>query len=215
MPWSVHSLNTPNFEGIIAALTSCFASISGVGTTSFALNPSGYPSNFEGVVRCIEDLNITASGLKPLYRYGAFYDTTIQTNPVASGTNYFSLNTVSLQDGIAVVSGSRVVIPSSGVYNIQFSAQADKTDSGTDTLDIWLVRNNVSESWSNSRITLDGNNAKALPAWNFLVNANVGDNFQIAWSSPDTDVRLFAASGLTNPTRPEIPSVILTVNQVY
>lgn len=186
-----------------------------MGTTSFALNPSGYPSNFEGVVRCIEDLNTTASGLKPLYRYGAFYDTTIQTNPVSSGTNYFRLNSTSLQDGIAVTSGTRIVIPSSGVYNIQFSAQVDKTDSGIDTVDIWLVRNNMSEPWSNSQISLPGNNSKSLPAWNFLVNANKGDNFQLAWSSPDTDVRIFAASGLVDPIRPDIPSIILSVNQVY
>ena len=60
---SRRSLNPPNFEGIIAALKSCFISISGVGTTSFSLDPKGYPANFEGVVRCIEDLNLTASGI--------------------------------------------------------------------------------------------------------------------------------------------------------
>jgi hypothetical protein len=34
-----------------------------VGTNSFTIDPSGYASNFEGIVQCIEDLNFTLSGL--------------------------------------------------------------------------------------------------------------------------------------------------------
>lgn len=58
------SFNQPNFGGIITALTECIVTISGVGTTSFTLDPSGYASNFEGIVQCIEDLNFTLSGIQ-------------------------------------------------------------------------------------------------------------------------------------------------------
>jgi hypothetical protein len=34
-----------------------------VGTSTFTIDPSGYASNFEGIVQCIEDLNFTLSGL--------------------------------------------------------------------------------------------------------------------------------------------------------
>ena len=57
------SFNQPNFGGIVSALTECIYTISGVGTTTFTLDPSGYASNFEGIVQCIEDLNFTLSGI--------------------------------------------------------------------------------------------------------------------------------------------------------
>lgn len=57
------SFNEPNFGGIVSALTQCIYTISGVGTTTFTLDPSGYASNFEGIVQCIEDLNFTLSGI--------------------------------------------------------------------------------------------------------------------------------------------------------
>jgi len=57
------SFNEPNFGGIVSALTECIYTISGVGTTTFTLDPSGYASNFEGIVQCIEDLNFTLSGI--------------------------------------------------------------------------------------------------------------------------------------------------------
>lgn len=60
---SRHSLHAPNFGGAIAALVECIYTISGVGTSSFTIDPSGYASNFEGLVQVIEDLNFTMSGI--------------------------------------------------------------------------------------------------------------------------------------------------------
>lgn len=60
---SRHSFHTPNFRGVIAALVECIYTVSGVGTSTFTLDPSGYASNFEGLVQCIEDLNLTLSGI--------------------------------------------------------------------------------------------------------------------------------------------------------
>ena len=68
---SRHSLNPPNFGGIVAALTECIYTISGVGTSSFTIDPSGYASNFEGVVQAIEDLNISMSGISTGSSVGA------------------------------------------------------------------------------------------------------------------------------------------------
>lgn len=146
--------------------------------------------------------------------YGAWFDTTAQTNPVANTRRFMQFNTQSLADSITVVSGNRIVMPVSGVYDIQFSAQLNTT-SGKASFDIWLIKNNVDVSWSNSRVEAEANTAAAtVAAWNFMVSAVPGDNFQLGWSSSNTAASLYAASGFTNPTRPEIPSVILTVAQV-
>lgn len=57
------ALHTHNFEGIILAASEIIDTVSGVGTTSYSRCPYGYPNNFEGVVRVLEDLNTSISGI--------------------------------------------------------------------------------------------------------------------------------------------------------
>jgi hypothetical protein len=115
---------------------------------------------------------------------------------------------------IAVGNTSHIVIANPGVYNIQFSAQLAKTDSGQDTVSIWLSKDGVNVADSCTDIDLNNNNARAGAAWNWLVNPTVANTYyQIYWSSADTNMTIFAQGARINPTRPAIPSVILTVTQ--
>lgn len=52
-----------SFNGIIQVITNVIETVSGVGTTSYTINPNGYANNFGGVVEALSDLNETASGL--------------------------------------------------------------------------------------------------------------------------------------------------------
>jgi hypothetical protein len=146
--------------------------------------------------------------------YGSFYDTTTQTNAGATATNLIAYNTTDISNGVSIVSNTRITIASVGIYNIQFSAQVDKTDSGTDEIEIWLRKNGQNVADTNTILELPKNNAEAVAAWNWLVSANAGDYYEIAWFSGDTDMRLLSRIAQTNPTRPAIPSVILTVSQI-
>lgn len=145
--------------------------------------------------------------------YGSFYDTTIQTNPTASTPNKMTFDSTAVSKRINVSNGD-VYVHYDGLYNIQFSAQLDKTDSGSDDVDIWLRYNGVDVPWSNTRVTLVGNNAKSVAAWNFYQPMTASSYFNIMWSSADTDVRLYSQGTQSNPTRPAIPSVILTVDKI-
>jgi hypothetical protein len=146
--------------------------------------------------------------------YGAFYSTTTQTNPVANTANPMTFDTTDFSNGVSIASTSRITFANTGIYNIQFSAQIDKTDAGTDEIDIWLSKNGTNVPSTNTQLTLQTQSAKQVAAWNFYVQATAGDYFQIFWSSPDTGMRLLAVGTQTGPTRPAVPSVILTVNQV-
>jgi hypothetical protein len=145
--------------------------------------------------------------------YGNFYDTTIQTNPTASTANKMRFNSTADSKTINVVNNN-IYVDFDGLYNIQFSAQLDKTDSGTDNVDIWLRYNGVDVSWSNTRVTLVGNNAKSVAAWNFYQPMTASSYFNIMWSSADTNVRIYSQGTQSSPTRPSIPSVILTVDKI-
>lgn len=145
---------------------------------------------------------------------GSFYDTTTQTNPVASAINAMAFNSTDIADGVRITSNSHIEVLHTGNFNIQFSAQFDKTDSGSDAVDMWLRKNGSDLAYTNTRLDVDGNNAKHIAAWNWVVEAVANDYFQIMWSSADTAMRIYAEGPQTNPTRPGIPSVILTVSQI-
>lgn len=143
--------------------------------------------------------------------YLSAYDTTTQTNPTASLVNLMKFNTIVASQSISIVDNTKIYFEDAGTYNIQFSAQLDKTDSGSDDVDIWFKKNGNNISYSNTQLTLSGNNAKLVASWNIVENVNVGDYIQIAWSSADTSLRILAQGTQSSPLRPEIPSVILTI----
>jgi hypothetical protein len=128
-----------------------------------------------------------------------------------------SLNITDITNGVSI-SGSTnpfntyIKTQNAGVYDIQFSAQVDKTDSGTDEIWIWIRKNGTDLSDSATSLQLVGNGAHYVAAWNFFVNAAAGDYFQLMWYSPDANVRLHAESAFG--VVPGIPSLIVTANRV-
>jgi len=149
--------------------------------------------------------------------YGQFWSTVTQVNGGATTANPMTFDTSDIFNtgvSIAVGNTSHVVIANPGTYNIQFSAQLAKSDSGQDTVSIWLAKDGVNVADSCTDVDLNGNNARAVAAWNWLVQVTVPNTYyQILWSSADTAMELLAQGARINPTRPAIPSVILTVTQ--
>lgn len=200
-----HLINTQD-GGITAANIICDSAIElpGTGMDNMEINSSGL---------VFSDGTMQNTAYNPKL-FGSFYDTTTQTNISSSGVNTVSYNSALISSGISVVSGDRITFSKNAHYNIQFSLQYEKTDSGDDTIDLWLSKTGVYEPWSNTSVSVLGNNGKAVASWNFIVQANSGDYYQLHWYSPDTNMKLLAQTGLINPTRPDIPSVILTAIEI-
>ena len=148
--------------------------------------------------------------------HGSFYDTTTQTNPVASAVNLMRLNSVygsSNDTQYAIKKNTdRIYITQTGVYNIAFSAQLDKTGGGADNVFIWIRVNGQNVAHSASKIVINGPNDEVVAAWNWVLTLANKDYIELAWQSPDTQVVLLAVAATGNI--PEIPSVILTVTWV-
>jgi len=115
-------------------------------------------------------------------KYGVFYSTSMQPSLGANVKNTMSFPTADIASGITVVDGNKLKFLTYGVYNVQFSAQFDKTDSGVDHADVWFSQNGTDVKDSNTRIELDKNNAKMVAAWNYLVRAENDDYVQIHWA---------------------------------
>lgn len=181
---------------------------SGVAGPSGAVGPSGAigPAGPSGVVG--------PSGYTSERYFLNAFDTTIQTNPSAASGNAFTYNTVVDSRGVSVVSGSMIQVANSGVYNIQFSAQLEKSSANKEDVDIWLSKNNVNVPWSATTIVVEGSSDRQVAAWNFFLSMDTNEFAQLYWHSDDLNVVALAASGHAVPAHPDIPSIILTVNNV-
>ena len=198
------------------ALSASYALNGGVTQLLAGPNVTLSPTNGLGQVTVSATLSGSTIFNTATGSYGSFYDTTTQTN-VASTARSMSFNTTDISNGVSI-SGSTspfntyIKTQNAGVYDIQFSAQVDKTDSGTDEIWIWLRKNGSNLNDTATSLQLVGNGAHYVAAWNWFVNSAANDYYQIMWYSPDANVRLHAEAGFG--IVPGIPSVILTANRV-
>jgi hypothetical protein len=143
-------------------------------------------------------------------RYGAFFDTTTQTAAVINTAYPVTFNSTSAADGVYIgAPTSRVYVDRIGTYNFQFSMQLNKASLTAKNVFVWYRVNGADAANSATKITLLGGGAAVAAAWNFVVELNAGDYFELVWSTDDTGCQIQAA-GAGAPV-PAIPSVILTV----
>lgn len=143
-------------------------------------------------------------------RYGSFYDTTDQTAAVINTAYPMTFNTTDLSFGVTRGSPtSRISVDRANVYNIQFSAQFINTGGGAHRVWVWLRKNGANVPNTATVLRIEGNNTEAVAAWNFLLQMNAGDYFELMWEVDNTGISLFADPATA--VHPAIPSVILTV----
>jgi hypothetical protein len=198
--------------------------LTGGGTTSttladLELSPS-LAANVEDEIAVVksqlDDLQKGPPRFEPgLVNYGSFYSTQTQTATVINTAKAITYNNADRAYGVYRDPGdsSKIKVTRPAVYNVQFSIQVDKTSGGTGRFYIWPAINGTAVANSASLIQIQGNNSEIFSAANFFLPLSNGDYFQLYFSVDDLSVQLehFAASAPV----PAIPSIILTVMQVY
>lgn len=156
----------------------------------------------------------TMKDLPGVMAYGAFHDEN-SFGPYASNTEHaLSYETTDISNNVHIggINNSEIITDVAGVFNIQFSTQFHST-SGAGIVYVWLKKNGTSMPWTNTRVDITANNPYAVLAWNWFVDAAESDAFEIYWSSTSSTMKVEALTGLTG-TKPNVPSNILTVNQI-
>ena len=198
--------------------------LTGAGTTQITtadleLTPA-LAATVEDTVPVLES-EIQALKLMPRYpepnvvNFGSFFSTQTQAATVINTATAISYNNAGTAYGIYrdPTDNTKIKVSRPATYNIQFSIQLDKTSGGTGHFYIWAAINGTAVANSGSVIRVQGNNAEIFSAANFFLPLSNGDYFQLFFSVDSLSVQLehFAASAPV----PAIPSIILTVMQVY
>ena len=151
--------------------------------------------------------------------YGAFQDSTDQTAANTTTAYAITLNTTDYSNGIYVSNSSRINVRNYGIYNLQFSIQFKNTTNDGQDVDIWFRKNNTNISNSNSKFHLParksgGDPSHLIAALNFFLELQVNDYVEVMWRVTDTGVSIEHFDTSTSPTRPAVPSAIVTMQHI-
>lgn len=128
---------------------------------------------------------------------------------------------VALSNGIRVVDNSKIYVPCSGQYLVTFTLQVTNRSNAEQVFEVWAKDTGTNYPLSRTRFDIPAR--KSSEVWSHIVPAITGiftvndpnvNYLEIAWWASSTDVFVEYYAAESTPTRPAIPSVILTINFV-
>ena len=151
--------------------------------------------------------------------YGAFHDSTDQVAASTTAATAITFDTTDFSNGVTLSNSSRFNVSQSGIYNVQFSIQLKNTTNDSHDVDIWFRKNGTNIDNSNSRYhpparKSTGDPSHLVASLNFFTSLVANDYVEIMFKVDNVNVTLehFAASA--SPTRPAVPSAIVTLSFV-
>lgn len=150
--------------------------------------------------------------------YGSWSSDQDQAGSTTAGT-VMTYNTADVTNGITLVDGSKITVPNTGIYDLQFSAQFQNTDNSQHELWIWARVNNVDVPNTTTVVTVPARKNSniygyAVAAWNLFFSLNSSDYIELVWLKSNALVSMEHAPASLSPAYPATPSVIVSVQQV-
>ena len=151
--------------------------------------------------------------------HGAFQDSTDQTAANTTTAYAVTFNTIDFSNGVTIASNSRITVADSGIWNLQFSIQFTNTTNSSQDVDVWFRVNGTNVANSNSRFGFAprkgaGDPYHIIAAINYFVSLNATDYVEIMWRPTDIGVQIEQYAASASPTRPAVPSAIVTMSFV-
>ena len=144
-----------------------------------------------------------------------------QANPSITGANQLILDQQVIVQGVEVRNTDEILFEQSGQYLVNFRLQVSNRSNAVQEFEVWAGYDGTNYPLSNTRVDVPAR--KDASTWGhavvtisgvFTVNNPDTEYLTIKWWASSTDVFLEHYAAGTSPTRPEIPSVIMTVNFV-
>lgn len=152
------------------------------------------------------------------FNHGAFSSNADQTGSITAGTA-MTFTSTDITGGVTLASGSRLTVPVTGDYNVQFSAQFENIENTQEIVTVWFRVNGVDVPKSATNVTIPARknaftNGYGVASWNIFISMTVGQYVEIVWLPAVATVTLQQLPASVTPAYPAIPSVIATVNQI-
>jgi hypothetical protein len=156
---------------------------------------------------------------RPIFINGAFSDDTdqTQTGGIASTPTPILFNSTDVSNGISLVLGnaSRMRVSQTGLYELIFSIQLDKSGGGVSPCDVWLRKNGTDIPNSASQVVVNGTNGETVLTVDFFLQLVANDYIEIVFASTDATMTVTSFNAITTPyVRPAVPSIIATMKLI-
>lgn len=161
------------------------------------------------------------SGIHLTVPYGQFQSTVDQTAAAIDVAYAVTYTTSDFLDGVTLSSGSRLTVPSAGVYVVNFSIQLTNSTNAIQDVDIWLRKNGTDVPDTNSRFSIAackgaGNPSHLIATTPIMVQLAANDYIQVMWHVTDVGVKIEHYPAVTysagvTPAHPATPSAIVQV----
>jgi hypothetical protein len=144
-----------------------------------------------------------------------------QANPSITGANQLILDEQVIVQGIRVENTDEVWFDQPGQYLVNFRLQVSNRSNAVQEFEVWAGYDGTNYPLSNTRVDVPAR--KDSSTWGHAVVSVSGiftvtnpdtEYLTIKWWASSTDVFLEHYPAGTSPTRPEIASVIMTINFV-
>jgi hypothetical protein len=171
---------------------------------------------FNQIQNALTEITGNAGGKYLAFPYGAFSSDQDQT-ATANTATLMTLNTTDFSNEVRIAN-SEITVANAGIYNLQFSAQFQNTNTAFQDVYIWLKQNGADITGSTGFVSIPnrhaGTDGHSIVGWNYFLTMNANDHVEIYWSVPNTAVSIqhLAASG--TPTKPSTQSVVATMTFV-
>jgi hypothetical protein len=142
-----------------------------------------------------------------------------QTSAGITSANTLTYNQPVITQGVEVRNGGELWFEQAGQYLVTFTLQVSNRSNAVQEFEVWAAYNGTNYPLSNTRFDIPAR--KSSDIWAHVVPAITGiftvadptaEYLTIKWWASSVDVFLEHYPVNTSPTRPEIPSVIMTVN---
>lgn len=142
-----------------------------------------------------------------------------QANAGITSANTLTYNQPVILQGIEVRNGGELWFEQPGQYLVTFTLQVSNRGNAAQVFEVWAAYDGSNYPLSNTRFDIPAR--KSLSEWSHIVPAITGiftvqdpssEYLSIKWWADSTDIFIESYPENTSPTRPAIPSVIMTVN---
>jgi hypothetical protein len=142
-----------------------------------------------------------------------------QTSAGITSANTLTYNQPVITQGVEVRNGGELWFEQAGQYLVTFTLQVTNRSNAVQEFEVWAGFNGSNYPLSNTRFDIP--ERKSSTVWAHVVPAITGiftvsdpsaEYLTIKWWASSVDVFLEHYGTNTSPTRPAIPSVIMTIN---